>query len=840
LKTEHNTIIENTAAANSKYGVYVDFSSDNMIYHNNFGNNLVAQFRIDNGANTWDNDYPSGGNYWSGYTGVDLFSGPHQDIRGGDGIGDTPYGMVGNDKDNYPLMHPWIPPDLALNQLTVSSSLPIINIGVTVENKDYKTEAMNLKIYADSNVIWSQSTNLPPRSDTTFGIAWNTAGYIGCYQISAYVEPLDGELDVSNNRLTYGLVSITGMGYVIIVAGGLNSGAASDVINCGCNQAYNTLLDVGFSKDRIFYMNQEAYYPQDVDGDGNNDINALASDATLQWVIEVWARSRVNPTEPLFIYMFDHGSEDMFGIHGANSEWLQSTQFASWLDYLQTATGAPIHVICSACFSGSFIDDLSKPGNVIVTSTAPMQVGWTGTHGDIFSVPFWNEIRSGHSVEVSFNFASESVASLHFDQTPLLDDDGDGTGHVYPLPQDGDGYVAEAIYIGACEWPYPWISQVMPRLYSSWPPSNVTLWAKIENKTNLVHVQEWMVPPDWVPPNSNDTLIPLGVECFEMTDSDHDGNWTVNIPAVNFTNHATGPSNFTFYITAEEANGDIATPSVVTVQFTATSESPPDTVAPFVFVERPLENRVVCGDISVNGTVSDDVCLDRVEVYVDNALAGTVNLPLTSTSFFELPLDTTLIPNGNHTILANVFDKSGNWHNQTITFFVQNFVHDVAVTEVATVKTVIMKGYTSNMRVIVANHGSYPESFNLSMYAKETCIATQTVTLPSQNFTTLNFDWNTSGFAYGNYTISAYAEPVPNETSTSDNLYVGETVTITIPGDINADGIVDIYDAIRLAGAYNSVPGGPSWNSNADINGDNTIDIYDAIILANHYNQHNP
>jgi hypothetical protein len=60
------------------------------------------------------------------------------------------------------------------------------------------------------------------------------------------------------------------------------------------------------------------------------------------------------------------------------------------------------------------------------------------------------------------------------------------------------------------------------------------------------------------------------------------------------------------------------------------------------------------------------------------------------------------------------------------------------------------------------------------------------------------------------------------------------------PGDINGDGTVDIYDAIILAGAFNSMLGSPNWNPNADINGDGWVDIYDAIILAGHYNQHIP
>jgi parallel beta-helix repeat protein len=55
-------------------------------------------------ANTWDDGYPSGGNYWSDYTGVDLKSGSHQNETGSDEIGDTPY-----NQDNYPLMRPYVP-----------------------------------------------------------------------------------------------------------------------------------------------------------------------------------------------------------------------------------------------------------------------------------------------------------------------------------------------------------------------------------------------------------------------------------------------------------------------------------------------------------------------------------------------------------------------------------------------------------------------------------------------------------------------------------------------------------------------------------------------------------
>jgi len=65
-------------------------------------------------SNTWDDGYPSGGNYWSDYNGTDYYRGPHQNETGSDGIGDTPYIFINtainraNDDnvDRYPLMKP--------------------------------------------------------------------------------------------------------------------------------------------------------------------------------------------------------------------------------------------------------------------------------------------------------------------------------------------------------------------------------------------------------------------------------------------------------------------------------------------------------------------------------------------------------------------------------------------------------------------------------------------------------------------------------------------------------------------------------------------------------------
>jgi len=109
-----NIIFGNNITSND-CGIKLLYSSYNSIYHNNFVNNTLYGLRpagtghIDStgSVNTWDDGYPSGGNYWSGYSGNDTFSGPHQNVTGSDGISDTPYVIDANNQDLYPLMGPF-------------------------------------------------------------------------------------------------------------------------------------------------------------------------------------------------------------------------------------------------------------------------------------------------------------------------------------------------------------------------------------------------------------------------------------------------------------------------------------------------------------------------------------------------------------------------------------------------------------------------------------------------------------------------------------------------------------------------------------------------------------
>ncbi len=123
-KYEGNIFEANTARANTQVGFHIGslpmnppFS--NVFFHNNLIDNAIQAGVPLGYANTWDDGYPSGGNYWSDYEGVDA---------DGDGIGDTPYVIRsvswefdeekdepflvsgeadGNNVDRYPLMAPF-------------------------------------------------------------------------------------------------------------------------------------------------------------------------------------------------------------------------------------------------------------------------------------------------------------------------------------------------------------------------------------------------------------------------------------------------------------------------------------------------------------------------------------------------------------------------------------------------------------------------------------------------------------------------------------------------------------------------------------------------------------
>ncbi len=98
--SDDNSVINNTISY-SQSGIFVE-SSGNQIYANRFVENSAQA--EDRGENSWNADYPKGGNLWSDYQGQDEMKGPDQDLLGKDGFGDLPYRINEISQDRYPVI----------------------------------------------------------------------------------------------------------------------------------------------------------------------------------------------------------------------------------------------------------------------------------------------------------------------------------------------------------------------------------------------------------------------------------------------------------------------------------------------------------------------------------------------------------------------------------------------------------------------------------------------------------------------------------------------------------------------------------------------------------------
>jgi plastocyanin len=191
---------------------------------------------------------------------------------------------------------------------------------------------------------------------------------------------------------------------------------------------------------------------------------------------------------------------------------------------------------------------------------------------------------------------------------------------------------------------------------------------------------------------------------------------------------------------------------------------------------------------------------------------------------------------GSYTIYVKVTDGVGMQATSNIAT-VTVLTHDVAVTNVTSSKTIVGQGFNANISVTVANQGGFAETFKVTMYANATSIASENITLSGGNLVTITFTWNTSGFAKGNYTISAYAWPVPGEKEIdkADNNCTDGWIVVTWQGDLTdkdhltppggvSDGKVDENDLWYFCSAFIDYYKIHRLDANCDFNNDGKID----------------
>jgi hypothetical protein len=197
---------------------------------------------------------------------------------------------------------------------------------------------------------------------------------------------------------------------------------------------------------------------------------------------------------------------------------------------------------------------------------------------------------------------------------------------------------------------------------------------------------------------------------------------------------------------------------------------------------------------------------------------------------------------GLYSVKVTIYDAHGVFEDEVVlsqvAYFPEEMQHAVSARELTLAKTVVGQGYGVEMEVTVVNEGHYPESLTASVYVNETLVDATQTPIPAGGSAIYVVHWDTASQELGNYTVRLFVEPVDGEVNTTDNfLQCDRTVCVSLPGDVDADRDVDIFDIVRLAETYGTVEGHPLYIGNCDINGDGDIDIFDIVLAASHYGE---
>jgi hypothetical protein len=330
------------------------------------------------------------------------------------------------------------------------------------------------------------------------------------------------------------------------------------------DHAYRIFRRAGFSDDQIHYL---AHDPQDLDGDGESEVDLAATRANLEAVLTQRVLGQVGPGRPLWLYLMDHGDVDQFCLDdcgGAGA--LGPAELTDWLRQLEAATGVTeVNVIYEACHSGSFLQQpglISASGRAVIASAAPDQFAYAVPGaGAYFSDAFFSVLGGGGTVLASFQAGETAARAAQGLQQPWLDADGDGQVNG---PTDRSQAAGRYLFPAALG---PGGRPVIEGAGASAVVSgSATLWAQMR-WPGAAGRNVWaaVFPPGYTPPAGGIALVEEGGDRVALEDRDGDGRYE----AIYSRFLAAGAYRVVLYAADEE--GDQAEPRVLAVQVGATN-----------------------------------------------------------------------------------------------------------------------------------------------------------------------------------------------------------------------------------------------------------------------------
>jgi chitodextrinase len=290
---------------------------------------------------------------------------------------------------------------------------------------------------------------------------------------------------------------------------------------------------------------------------------------------------------------------------------------------------------------------------------------------------------------------------------------------------------------------------------------------------------------------------------------------TLTTSPYTYTWNTSGASKTTHTIQARATDpyGNTATSSLITVTVA-------DRTAPSVSITAPANNATVSGgSVNIAATSTDNVGGDgvaRVEFYVDGTLRST-----DTTSPYAYTWDSRTVSDGSHSLTARSYDNAVP-ANMATSSAVNVTVDNADRTAPSTPGSLTVTSRTLNS--ISLSWTASTDNVGVTGYR----IQRAGVTVATVGATTLTY--TNSGLTNGtNYTFTVQAIDAAGNASTAATV---STSTIRlIPGDVNSNGVVDIFDLSLLLNRWGTT------DVTADLNQNGIVDIFDLSILLTNWGQ---
>ena len=159
----------------------------------------------------------------------------------------------------------------------------------------------------------------------------------------------------------------------------------------------------------------------------------------------------------------------------------------------------------------------------------------------------------------------------------------------------------------------------------------------------------------------------------------------------------------------------------------------------------------------------------------------------------------------------------------------------ITVVNVSSTQNFVEEGFSTDLTATVQNTLASEASANVTICGNGIALNTQVVSLDGDSSTIISYEWNTTGFALGNYTLSAYTWPILGQTALDNANVTGSIVLVTCPGDQTGHFKVDFTDIITFVSSYINYYQTGYCDPAADFEHSSKLDFNDVTLFVASY-----